>query len=44
MNTDEIRFLTYYFIPKDWKIHLIDRNTNEKQLEVISMIKKIFLR
>jgi hypothetical protein len=42
MNTDEIRFLTYYFIPKDWKIHLIDRNTNEKQLEVNFNEKKYF--
>jgi hypothetical protein len=36
MNTDEIRFLSYYLIPKDWNIHLIDRKINEKQLEVMN--------
>jgi hypothetical protein len=39
MNTDEIRCLARYFIPKDWKIYLIDRNTNEKQLEVNNYLK-----
>lgn len=34
MNADEIRFLSYYLIPKDWNIHLVDQRTNEKQLEV----------
>ena len=34
MNTDDIRFLSFYLIPKDWKIYLIDRKTDEKQLEV----------
>jgi hypothetical protein len=34
MNADDIRFLPYYLIPKDWNIHLIDQRTNEKQLEV----------
>ena len=39
MNADDIRFLPYYLIPKDWNIHLIDRRTNEKQLEVIKSSK-----
>jgi hypothetical protein len=43
MNADDIRFLSYYLIPKDWIIHLIDRRTNEKQLEVRKYLKKIFL-
>jgi hypothetical protein len=34
MNADDIRFLSYYLIPKDWIIHVIDRRTNEKELEV----------
>jgi len=34
MNADDIRLLSYYLIPKDWNIHLIDQRTNEKQLEV----------
>ncbi len=38
MNADDIRFLPYYLIPKDWNIHLIDRRTNEKQLEVIQKL------
>jgi hypothetical protein len=42
MNADEIRLLPYYLIPKDWNIHLIDRKTDEKQLEVMKDLKKIF--
>ncbi|CAF1266772.1 unnamed protein product [Adineta steineri] len=38
MNADDIRFLSYYLIPTDWNIHLIDRRTNEKQLEQIQQI------
>ncbi|CAF1460068.1 unnamed protein product [Adineta ricciae] len=38
MNADEIRFLSYYLIPTDWKIHLIDPRTNETQLEQIQQI------
>ena len=42
MNADDIRFLSYYLIPNDWNIHLIDRKTNEKQLEVIKYLKVNF--
>jgi hypothetical protein len=38
MNADDIRSLSYYLIPKDWIIHLIDRKTDEKQLEIIQQI------
>ncbi|CAF1043745.1 unnamed protein product [Rotaria sordida] len=38
MNADDIRFLSYYLIPKDWTIHLIDRRTDEKQFEQIQRI------
>jgi hypothetical protein len=43
MNADDIRFLSYYLIPKDWNIHLIDRKTDEKQLEVRKYVNKIFI-
>jgi len=43
MNADDIRFLSYYLIPKDWNIHLIDRKTDEKQLEVRKYFNKIFI-
>ena len=35
MNADDIRFLSYYLIQKDWDIHLIDRRTDERQLEIL---------
>ncbi|UJR10183.1 hypothetical protein I4U23_014398 [Adineta vaga] len=38
MNADEIRFLSYYLIPTDWNIHLIDGKTNKNQLEQIQRI------
>ncbi|CAF4561312.1 unnamed protein product [Rotaria sp. Silwood1] len=38
MNADDIRLLSYYLIPKEWTIHLIDRRTDEKQLEQIQRI------
>ncbi len=41
MNADEIRLLPYYLIPKDWNIHLIDRKTDEKQLEVMKDLNEI---
>ena len=34
-DPEDIRCLSYYLIPKDWKIHLINPKTDEKQLEVI---------
>ncbi len=42
MNADDIRLLSYYLIPKGWNIHLIDRRTDEKQLEVIKILQQDF--
>lgn len=34
-DSEDMRCLPDYLIPKDWKIHLINRKTNEEQLQVI---------
>lgn len=34
-DPEDIRCLPYYLIPKDWKVHLINPKTDEKQLEVM---------
>ena len=34
INAGKIRLLPYYQMPKDWIVHVIDRSTNEQELEV----------